>query len=417
MIFRLRLPVPLLSFLFAFTAYAAEVWPEFRGPTGQGHSTSAKLPLHWSAKENVRWKIALPGAGWSSPVAVGDRIYLTTAVEGMGAQGLSLRVLCLRASDGGTVWSTETFTHATGDKKHDKNTFASPTPVVEGRRLYAHFGHLGSACLDLDGKVLWRNDELRYPPVHGNGGSPALTDRALIVTADGQSDPFVAALDKATGKLLWRTPRNVEVARKFSFSTPLVIEHQGRRQAICPGSGAVMAYDPDTGKELWRARYGEGYSVVPRPVYAHGLLYVASGFNQPKVIAIRPDGSGDVTDTHVAWSIDKGGPKTPSLIVVGDEIYFVSDAGIATCADAKSGRIHWSERIGGDYSASPLAAGGRLYFQSEQGNGVVLRAGTKFEKLAENTLGEKTLASYGVSGDTLLIRGEKHLFCIGSGKQ
>jgi outer membrane protein assembly factor BamB len=414
--FRHRTVALLPALLSVLAAHAAGDWPEFRGPTGQGHSTSTKLPLKWSATENIRWKVALPGAGWSSPVAVGDRIYLTTAVEGADAKGLSLRVLCLRASDGGTIWSTEVFTREEGDKKHDKNTFASPTPIIEGKRLYAHFGHLGVACLDLDGKVLWRNDELRYPPLHGNGGSPALTDKALIFTADGQSDPFVAALDKATGKLLWRTPRNVEVARKFSFSTPLVIQHQGRLQAICPGSGAVISYDPDTGKELWRVRYGEGYSVVPRPVYAHGLVYVASGFQQPKVMAIRPDGSGDVTDTHVAWSIAKGGPHTPSLVVVGGEVYFVSDAGIATCANAKTGQIHWSERLGGNYSASPLAAGGRLYFQSEQGNGVVLRAGIKFEKLAENPLGERTLASYGVNGDTLLIRGEKHLFCVGVGK-
>lgn len=408
-----RFPALLAAILSALTTAAGD-WPEFRGPTGQGHADSTKLPIKWSATENVRWKVALPGAGWSSPVVVGERIYLTAAVDGAGAQGLSLRVLCLRAADGGTVWSTEAFTHATGDRKHDKNTFASPTPIVEGKRLYAHFGHLGTACLDLDGKVLWRNEELRYPPLHGNGGSPALTDKALIFTADGQSNPFVAALDKATGKLLWRTPRQVTVERKFSFSTPLVIEHQGRRQAICPGSGAVISYDPVTGKELWRARYGEGYSVVPRPVYAHGLVYVASGFGQPKVIAIRPDGSGDVTDTHVAWSIAKGGPHTPSLVVVGDEVYFVSDAGIATCADGKTGKVHWSERLGGNYSASPLAAGGRLYFQSEQGNGVVLKADTKFEKLAENPLGERTLASYGVNGDTLLIRGEKHLFCIGA---
>jgi outer membrane protein assembly factor BamB len=224
-------------------------------------------------------------------------------------------------------------------------------------------------------------------------------------------------LDKATGKVLWRTPRRVEVARKFSFSTPLVIEHQGRRQVICPGSGAVMAYDPDTGRELWRVRYGEGYSVVPRPVYAHGLVYVATGFQQPRVLAIRPDGTGDVTDTHVMWSIGRSGPHTPSLVVVGEEVYFISDAGIATCADAKTGKVHWSERLGGNYSASPLAAGDRIYFQSEQGLGVVLRAGRKFEKLAENPLGERTLASYAAGDGTLFIRGEKHLFCIGTAER
>lgn len=413
----LGLSIGLASLLVSPVAWGAGDWPEFRGPTGQGVSSSAGLPLRWSATENVRWKVALPGAGWSSPVLVGDRLYLTTAVPGAGARGLSLRVLCLRARDGATVWDTEVFTREDGDRKHDKNTFASPTPVVEGRRLFAHFGHLGTACLDLDGRVLWRNDELRYPPVHGNGGSPALTERALIFSADGQSDPFVAALDKATGKVLWRTPRRVDVARKFSFSTPLVIEHQGRRQVISPGSGAVMAYDPDTGRELWRVRYGEGYSVVPRPLYAHGLVYVASGFQQPRVLAIRPDGTGDVTDTHVVWSIGRGGPHTPSLVVVGEEVYFISDAGIATCADAKTGKVHWSERLGGNYSASPLAAGDRIYFQSEQGLGVVLRAGRKFEKLAENPLGERTLASYAVGDGTLFIRGEKHLFCIGAAER
>ncbi|MBI3880030.1 MAG: PQQ-binding-like beta-propeller repeat protein [Verrucomicrobia bacterium] len=392
-------------------------WPEFRGPTHDGLSTERGLPISWSATngapmKNIAWKIPLPGGGWSSPVVVKGKIYLTTAVSETGQSGLSLRVLCLDAKRGGTLWNTEVIHREEGVKHHRKNSDASPTPIIEGDRLYAHFGHYGTACLDLAGKVVWKNTELEYSPVHGNGGSPALTPRALVFSCDGRDAPFVVALDKLTGKVLWKTARVTDAKKKFAFSTPLVIQAGNRTEVISPGSGAVCAYDPQTGKELWRARYGEGYSVVPRPVFGHGLLFLSSGFDQPVLLAIRPGGAGDVTDSHVAWKLDKGAPKSPSPLLVGNELYLVSDAGIASCVDAKTGAVHWSERLGGDFSASPIYADGKVYFQNETGTGYVVAAEKQFKLLAQNALGEKTLASYAAADGALFIRGEANLYRV-----
>lgn len=407
----------LLSLAVAFGvagAVHALDWPEFRGPTGQGHSPAQRLPLRWSPTENVAWQVPVPGAGWSSPVLVAGRLYFTTAVSAGDEANLSLRVLCLDAADGRTHWDTEVFTPTRLGSRHGKNGFASPTPIARDGRLYVHFGHLGTACLDLAGKVLWRQADLGYSPVHGNGGSPALVGDRLIFSCDGAENPFVVALDAKSGKKLWQTVRDTPAKRKFSFSTPLAIEVDGRPQVISPGSGAVCAYDPTDGRELWRARYGEGYSVITRPVFGHGLLFVSSSYDRPVVYAVRPAGAqGDVTDSHVAWTHAKGAPNTPSTILVGEELYFVSDAGIATAVEAKTGKVHWSERLGGDFSASPVFADGRLYFQNETGTGYVVKPGQTYELLAKNDLGERTLASYAVDDGALFIRGEKHLFRIG----
>jgi len=389
-------------------------WPEFRGPTGQGHSSAKHLPLTWSATENVAWKQAIPGSGWSSPVLVAGRIYLTTAVDEAGVR--SLRALCLEAADGRVRWNVEIFRRDTGSAPgiHRKNGHASPTPVVRDGRIYVHFGHDGTAALDPDGQVLWRQEALRYTPIHGNGGSPALIGDRLIYSGDGGSDPFVAALSTKSGEVLWKVPRETPAKKKFSFSTPLVIEVDGKTQVISPGSGAVCAYDPADGRELWRVHYGEGYSVIPRPVFGHGLLFLASGYDRPVAYAIRPGGAqGDATDSHVAWTISRGAPNTPSLLLVGDEVYFVSDSGIASCVDARTGEVHWSERLGGDFSASPVFADGRLYFQNEAGVGFVVKPGRTFEVLAKNDLGERTLASYAVDDGALFIRTAEHLYRIG----
>jgi outer membrane protein assembly factor BamB len=402
-----------VALLSAVVIDAAQEWPEFRGPTGQGHAPGARLPLEWSSSRNVAWKQAIPGKGWSSPVLKSGRLYLTTAVQGEDA-GMALRALCLDERSGKAIWNGVVFGGGSGasSKIHNKNSHASSTPLVTEDRLYVHFGHQGTACLDLDGKILWRNTSLTYPPVHGNGGSPVLVGDALIFSCDGASNPFVVALDKNTGKQLWKTKRETAAKKKFSFSTPLVIEVKGKPQAVSAGSGAVCAYDPKSGEELWRVRYGEGYSVVPRPVFGHGLIFLSSGFDKPVVMAVRPDGQGDVTDTHVAWTLAKGGPNTPSLLLVDDELYMVSDGGIASCVDAKSGKVHWQERIGGNYSASPIFAGGRIYFQNEEGTGVVLKAGREFQKLATNVLGERTLASYAVADGALFIRTEENLYKV-----
>lgn len=393
----------------------AHDWPEFRGPTGQGHSPAKNVPLKWSATDNVAWKVAVPGAGWSSPVLVNGRLYLTSAVSAEGASGLALRALCLDAQDGKLLWTSDVFSPEDGSSLHRKNSHASPTPVIRDGRIYVHFGHLGTACLDLAGKVLWRQTSLKYPPVHGNGGSPVLAGDRLIFSCDGANDPFVVALDRRTGEVQWKAPRrNEAVPKKFSFSTPLLITNAGRVELISPGSGGTYAYDPATGRELWRVTTGAGFSVVPRPVFAHGLLFVNTDYDFPKVFAIRPGGEGDVTATHLAWQINRGAPSTPSALAVGEELYFVSDGGIATCADAKTGQIHWNERLGGGFSASPVFADGRIYFQNEEGVGSVVKPGKTFEVLAKNELGERTLASYAVDDGALFIRGAEHLFRIGT---
>jgi outer membrane protein assembly factor BamB len=298
---------------------------------------------------------------------------------------------------------------------HQKNGHASPTLIAEGERLYAHFGPYGTASLKLSGETVWKNNDFKYPPIHGNGGSPALCGDLLVFSCDGASNPFVVALRKNDGSLAWKVPRQTEAQKTFSFCTPLIIDVNGKKEIISPGSNAVIAYDPKDGAEIWRARYN-GYSVVPRPVFANGLLFIGTGFDHPTVMAIRPDGAGDVTTNNVVWTVSKAAPNTPSLLVVGEELYMVSDGGMASCLNSRTGEIYWQERLSedsGNYSASPLHADGKIYFQSEEGNGTVIRASKQFEKLAKNSVGERTLASYAVAGSTFVIRGEKHLFRVG----
>ena len=392
----------------AFVARASD-WPEFRGTGGQGHADVRNVPTVWGTT-NFAWKKEIPGSGWSSPIIQSDKIFLTTAVPADGGKQ-SLRVIGVDALSGKLIWNTELFS-AIPQRGHQKNSHASATPMTDGEKIYAHFGPYGTAALDLNGKVLWRNTSLEYSSVHGNGGSLVLVGNALIFSCDGASDPFVIALNKANGEVLWKTPRTTRPKKTFSFSTPLAIEVNGQTQVVSPTSGGVMAYAPLDGKEIWRVRYPEGYSVVPRPVFGHGLVFVSSAFDKPVLYAIRPDGKGDVTDSHVAWSINKGAPNTPSPLLVGDEIYFVSDAGIMTCADARTGTVHWQERVGGNYSASPVFAAGRIYVQNEEGVGTVLRAGKNFEVLAKNDLKERTLASYALDEGVIYIRGAQHLFRI-----
>ncbi len=409
----------LLSLLLASltTAIAAETeWPQFRGPTGQGHSLAKNLPIEWNATTNVAWKTPVPGSGWSSPVVSRGRIYLTAAVAPEGSTEVTLRALCFDAAKGTLVWDTEVFRPDPGSATtmHRKNTAASPTPIVTADRLFVHFGHLGTAALDLAGQVLWRQEELKYSPVHGTGGSPILVEGTLVFSCDGKAVPFIAALDAATGAIRWKTPRNSPAKKQFSFSTPLAIQLDGATQIISPGSGLVGSYDVKDGRERWRVAYGEGYSVVPRPVFAHGLLYLSSSFDKPVFHAIKPAGAnGDATATHIAWTIPKGAPHTASAVVAGDEVFFVSDAGIATCADAKSGSVHWTERLGGNFSASPIVAEGHIYFQNEEGIGFVVKAAKTYELLATNDLAERTLASPAAIDGTLILRSEGHLWRIG----
>lgn len=388
-------------------------WKEFRGPTGQGETEAAKLPVAWSGSENVAWKSAIDGLAWSSPVITGGQVFLTSAIE-TGENEYSLRLVCLDISSGGEVWSKEVFEQARKVQFHKKNSHASPTPIIEDDRIYVHFGPHGTACLSLTGEEIWKQ-KLEYKPVHGNGGSPALAGDILVICCDGGDQQFVVGLDKANGDIVWKTDRDTDPKKGFSFSTPLIIEVGGQAQAVCPGSDAVFAYEPSTGKEIWRFDYPGGYSVTPRPVYGQGLVFVCTGFNKPLLLAIDPSGSGNITETHLKWKHDRQMPHSPSPILVGEELYVVSDKGIASCIDAKTGEIHWQERIEGNYSASPTAANGLVYFQDEDGTTVVVKAAKEFEEVSRNSIGnnERTFASYAVEGNSLLLRSENHLYRIG----
>jgi outer membrane protein assembly factor BamB len=391
-------------FLVVIWFASAEDWPQFRGPGGDGVSKETKLPLTWSEKENVRWKVPLPGEGWSSPVVAGGEIWLTTATEAKR----SLRALLVDAGTGRLRHNVEVFRLDSPVQGHEKNSGASPSAIVEGERVYVHFGSYGTACLRRDGTVLWRTQELKYSQVHGPGGSPQLYENLLILNCDGTDTQFVAALDKNTGKVVWRKPRPSAMA----YSTPLLVQTAAGPQVVSTGAFRTISYDPRTGNELWSVRYGDGFSNVPRPVFAHGLVFLCTGFYQPEPLAVRLDGKGDVTSSHIVWRFARGVPLTPSPLVAGEQIYIVSDNGIVSCLDAKTGKENWRQRFPGNYSASPLFADERIYLTSEEGETTVIAPGTEFRKLASNKLDGRFFASIAVSSGALFLRSDKHLYRI-----
>jgi outer membrane protein assembly factor BamB len=350
--------------------------------------------------------VPVPGSGWSSPAIAGGRVWLTTATE---RDGRSLRALAYDRETGRELVNVEVFQVGDPPGISPKNTRASPTPIVEGDRVYVHFGAEGTAALSTDGKLLWKT-RFPYESQHGSGGSPIVYGDLLIFSCDGPRDAFVIALDKATGRVRWKTSRRSPFDQ--AYSTPLVIRVGDRDQVVSVGAHRAAAYDPLSGKEIWNVEYPGGFSNVPRPTYGHGLVYIATGFHEPTLMAVRADGSGTVTRTHVAWTQTRSAPLTPSPLVVGDEIYTVNDGGIATCMDAKTGVTHWRERLGGAHSASPLYADGRIYFQSEEGKTIVIAPGRSFQRLAESQLNGSTLASIGVSDGSLFIRSDSHLYRI-----
>ncbi|HZN07526.1 MAG TPA: PQQ-binding-like beta-propeller repeat protein [Pyrinomonadaceae bacterium] len=383
-------------------------WPQFRGPTGQGVSEEKGLPLTWSETKNVRWKVAIPGRGWSSPVVQGERIWLTTATE----EGKSLRAIAVDLNTGAIIQNVEVFRLKSARLANSKNSFASPTPVVEGDRVYLHFGAFGTACITQSGEIVWKT-RLEYDNgQHGTGGSPVIYEDLLIVSCDGNDVQFVVALDKTTGKVRWKKTREGYQA----YSTPLVVSLPGGDQVISPGAFRAIAYEPRTGKEIWQVKYGEGFSNVPRPVYGHGLVFICTGFQQASLLAIKPDGHGDITKSKIEWRLDRGVPFTPSPLLVGNELYMVSDNGIATCVDAKTGQELWRARLGGNHSASPIYADGKIYFLSEEGESVVIAPGRELKHLATNQLDGPTLASMAVSSGSLFIRSQAHLYRISNTK-
>lgn len=421
--------------------HAKDEWPQFRGPAESGHSAAVDLPREWSEQKNVRWKTAVPGRGHSSPVISDNQIWLTTAIatplsaeekaerlarvpnskslELVGA--VSLRAVCIDRESGQVTQDIELLKVAEPEPIHSLNSYASPTPVLENGRLYCHFGSYGTVALDTQtGRTLWTDQTHRVDHQNGPGGSPASWKNLLLFNFDGIDRQYVAALDKETGRTVWATKRSGQLHDQPDFQkayvTPSIVETPAGPQLVSPGADWVYAYDPATGRELWKASYGTlGFSTVPRPVFGHGLTFISTSFINPRLLAVRYDGTGDVTSTHVAWQQDGQWPKKPSLLLVDEQLYFMNDSGVAFCLEAKTGKEVWRKRVGGDYSASPLAADGHLYFFSQDGRATVLKPGAEYQLVAENTLDAGFMASPAVAGKALFLRTETHLYRIENG--
>ncbi len=385
-------------------------WPQFRGPNANGHAAGPVPAVEWSDTKNVVWKVALPGLGWSSPTVVGNQVFLTTAVPQNG--GLSLRAISVDTATGKTLWDREVRSVPAAPAIHSKNSHASPTPIVRDGAVFVHFGALGMARLDAKtGDMAWRCDELQYPPVHGCGGTPILHDGKLVVACDGSGVQFVAAVDAATGKVAWRSPRSVKPRIGHSFVTATVVTVDGKPQVLAPGPDHCAAYDLATGEELWKV-LAPGWSVVPQPAIGHGLAIYNHDFDNPELMAVRLGGSGDITQTHVAWRLKRGAPSTPSPLLVGEDLYFVSDKGIASCVNAKTGEPLWSERLGGNFSASPILVQDRILFLNEDGQATWVGVGPKFEMLERCEVPGRTLATPAFAGGAMYLRTDASLYKI-----
>lgn len=404
-------------------------WPEFRGPWGNGQvalpadGAETGLALQWSETENVRWKTAIPYQGWSTPVILGKDIWLTTAT----LEGHDYYALCVDLDTGEIRINKKVF-HSDNPEPlgNGVNCYASPSPVIAPGCVFVHFGSYGTACLDTaTGDVLWERRDLPCRHYRGPGSSIILYEDLLILTFDGVDLQYVAALDATTGETVWKTDRTTtwndldeqgqpkrEGDFRKAFSTPLVINPGGEPQLLSIGSASAFAYEPRTGKEIWALPL-PGYTPATRPVFGNGLAYITTGRGQAELLAVRVDGHGDVSDTHVAWKYDGPEvPQEPSPLLVDDLLYIVSNRGDVSCLEAATGQPVWTERIGGNHLASPIHVDGRLYFFSIQGETTVLRAGRTFEVLAANTLEEGFMASPAVAGNALILRTKTHLYRI-----
>jgi len=399
-------------------------WPEFRGADGSGKATATGLPLTWSETEHVRWKTAVHGRAWSSPVVLDNQIWVTTATE----DGKQLFALALDQASGKVIRDLKLFDVATPQYVHPFNTYASPTPVIEPGRVYVTFGAPGTAAIDTaTGKVVWERRDLECNHYRGAGSSPIIFGDLLILHYDGSDLQYVVALDKRTGKTVWKTKRSIdfddlgpdgkpqaEGDMRKAFATPQIITVDGAPLLISMGAKATYAYDPLTGKERWRVEERTNHSASTRPVVGFGLVFLPTGFPKGELLAVRPDGHGDVTATHVAWRLTRGVPNKPSVLLVGDLLFMTTDAGVASAVEAKTGAVVWTGRIGGTHSASPVAADGRVYFFSEDGKTIVVEAGRTFKVLAENHLGDGFMASPAIAGKAFILRSRTHLYRIES---
>lgn len=409
-----RLTGCLFVLALAAAARAGDHWPAFRGPSADGHSDAVGLPTSWSETENVVWKTAVPGKAWSSPVILGTQIWLTNADE----KGTKLSAVCIDRDSGKVLHDILVFAIEKPAFCHKFNSYASSTPVIEPGRLYVHYGSAGTACLDTGtGKILWTRQDLPCDHFRGAGSSPILHDGKLILTFDGYDHQYVAALDKNDGKTLWRHDRNLVYAKndgdwKKAYSTPAAIEVNGRTLLVCPSAQCTSALDPADGKEVWRVDHG-GMNVASRPIYDRDrkLLWLTTGYSGLQLFALRPDGAGDVTKSHVAWSYNKGVPTRPSLIQVGGLLFLISDGGVLTCVDA-DGKEVAKKRIGGNFSASPVCAEGRIYICNEAGATSVLKADQSLAEVGSGKLESGCMASPAIVGKAIYIRTKTHLYRI-----
>lgn len=392
---------------------ADENWPEYRGPSADGRAKSARLPVQFDDAKNVVWKTPVRGKGWSSPVVWGKQIWLTTATE----DGKELFALALDRDTGEVIHDRRVFEIAEPQFCIPKNSYASPTPVIEAGRVYVHFGAHGTACLDTEsGKTLWVRQDLQCNHHRGPASSPILFENLLVLTFDGFDVQYVVALDKRTGETVWKRDRNIVYDTdngdiKKAYATPVVIQVAGKPQLIDPSAGASIAYDPRTGEELWRVRCG-GMNVSCRPLFAHGMVYMTTADGGFRLFAVRPDGSGDVTESHVAWKLIKGVPKYSSQILIGDLLFMGNEQGVLSCVEARTGELVWQERVGGVFTASPIANDERIYFVSEEGDVQVVAASREYKLLATNHLPDGFMASPAASGDSLILRTKSHVYRI-----
>ncbi|MDP6540181.1 MAG: PQQ-binding-like beta-propeller repeat protein [Planctomycetota bacterium] len=399
--------------LSAFLALAGDRWPEFRGPTADGHAAAGDPPVEWSEERHVAWKTPIHGRGWSTPVVWDGRAWMTTADDG----GHELSVVCVDVVTGAVLQDRVLFEVPKPQERMALNSYASPSAVIEQGRVWVHFGAEGTACLDSEtGRTLWERRDLRCEHGVGPGSSPVLHGGRLIFHVDGMDVQYVVALDKDTGETLWRTERSVDLSGKSpdtrkAFSTPILVTLEGRQQLISTGADATMAYDPRDGSELWRVLFS-GFSQSSRPIAAGGVVYLNTGYMRPELWAVRADGEGDVTGSHVLWKRRRAVPTMPSPLVVGDRLFLTSDGGVVSCLVAASGEELWRERVGGQYSASLLLAAGRLYLCDREGLTTVIEPADELKVLAENELDSGLMASPLVVGDALLLRTKTHLYRI-----
>jgi len=424
----------IFSLLLSVGAFAAD-WKQWRGSAGIGVSHSKALPTQWSETKNIKWKTALSGRGWSSPVIEGKRIWVTAAHETLaseeaskkrlksntGSQPLtvlekaSFHAICIDRDSGDILYDVELFTVDEPQWVHRYNSYASPTPVIEDGRVYCHFGAYGTACIEgSSGKVLWRNLEQHCMHENGPGGSPVIVGDVLFFHMDGSDRQYVVALNKKDGKIAWKTARSGKLHSnpqlKKAYSTPLVMSRSGGNELISAGANWVYGYDPSTGDEKWKVDYETlGFSNVARPVTGDGMLFLSTCFMRAEMLGISLKGKPEIL-----WRYRKAVPSSPSPLFVNGLLYFVGDSGgLVTCLESKSGKLVWSERIAsGKYWAAPFVAAGRIYFHSEEGVTTVIRAGRKFEVIAENSLDGKLMASAAVAGDVLFLRTDKAIYAI-----